>query len=338
MKKNIQTEFRPDSIDLVNFIIMNFRVFIITGFAAAVLSAAVTLLIKPLYESRVILYPSSNIAETRTMLGVVSSEATLFGDDDGTEKLLQILNSEQIREYLKTKYNLPSHYNVRPDHKYPNTLIAQKMKRYIHSSKTSYGSVEISVRDRDREMACAMANDIAARADTIFNNLQRNAASGMLSEINKSYEEQLSLIKHYEDSLKGFPGFTGNKGNQKSGTILEAYFRAEAPNNNNARLTLPDQLSPGNGDMVTYLRLLTTLETETQYLSLIRGQYIEAQALSQQTLPYTLVVDKAAIAEKKVYPKRSLMVIVSTASALLLVALILFIAEGIKVHQPDDQP
>ncbi|MCK7541551.1 MAG: hypothetical protein MZV63_67045 [Marinilabiliales bacterium] len=47
------------------------------------------------------------------------------------------------------------------------------MDRYIHCSKTSFGSVEIKVRDRDREMACAMANDMASRADTIFNNLQR---------------------------------------------------------------------------------------------------------------------------------------------------------------------
>lgn len=292
--KNIRAEFKPDSTDLVNFILRHLGVFVITGFAAAVLSAGISLLIRPLYESEVILYPSSNITEVRTLLGESSSEAPLFGDDDATEKLLQVIRSEQVRDYLKEKYDLAGHYEIKPSHKYPNTLIAEKMDKYIRSSKTTFGSVRISVRDRDRELACAMSNDIAARADTILNNLQRNAASGMVSELARSYDMQLELVRQYEDSLG-----------------LERGSAA--------------------------LRIYSTLETETEFLGLIRGRYLEALALSQQAMPYTLVVDRAEVAEKKAYPRRSIMVIVSTASALVLAALILFVAEGVKLHRSDDR-
>ncbi len=292
--KNIRAEFKPDSTDLVNFIIRHIGVFVIIGVAAAVLSAGISLLIRPLYESEVILYPSSNITEVRTLLGEASSEAPLFGDDDATEKLLQVIRSEQVRDYLKEKYDLAGHYEIKPSHKYPNTLIAEKMDKYIRSSKTTFGSVRISVRDRDRELACAMANDIAARADTIMNNLQRNAASGMLTELGRSYDMQLELVRQYEDSLR-----------------LEGGSAA--------------------------LRIYSTLETETEFLGLIRGRYLEALALSQQAMPYTLVVDRAEVAEKKAYPRRSIMVIVSTASALVLAALILFVAEGVKLHRSDDR-
>ncbi|MCK7541550.1 MAG: hypothetical protein MZV63_67040 [Marinilabiliales bacterium] len=58
-------------------------------------------MIKPLYESTVTLYPSSNITEARTLLGEVTSKTALFGGDDATEKLIQVINSEQVREYLK---------------------------------------------------------------------------------------------------------------------------------------------------------------------------------------------------------------------------------------------
>jgi len=292
--KNIRAEFKPDSTDLVNFIIRHIGVFVIIGVAAAVLTAGISLLIRPLYESEVILYPSSNITEVRTLLGEASSEAPLFGDDDATEKLLQVIRSEQVRDYLKEKYDLAGHYEIKPSHKYPNTLIAEKMDKYIRSSKTTFGSVRISVRDRDRELACAMANDIAARADTIMNNLQRNAASGMLTELGRSYDMQLELVRQYEDSLR-----------------LEGGSAA--------------------------LRIYSTLETETEFLGLIRGRYLEALALSQQAMPYTLVVDRAEVAEKKAYPRRSIMVIVSTASALVLAALILFVAEGVKLHRSDDR-
>lgn len=293
MKNEVRVEFRTDSIDLVNFIIRHFRIFVITGVAAAVISAVISLMIKPLYESTVILYPSTNISEAGTLLGEAPSEAALFGDDDATEKLLQVIRSEQIRDFLKVKYDLATHYRIKPGYKYPNTLIAEKMDRYIRSSKTSFGSVEISVRDQDRDMACSMANDIAAQADTIFNTLRRGTAAGMLREISRTYESQQELVNRYEDSLR-------------------------------------------LGDEGSYWRVFPSLETETEYLGLIRGRYLEALALSQQTMPYTLVVDRAVVAEKKVYPKRSLIVLVSTASLLLAVALLLFLAEGLKLHRTDD--
>ena len=294
MKKKIRAEFKSDSLDLMNFLIIHFRKLVIAGLAAAVLSAIISLMIKPLYESTVTLYPSSNITEARTLLGEVTSNTALFGDDDATEKLIQVINSDQVRDYLKGTWDLAAHYNIRPGEKYPNTVISEKMDRYIRCSKTSLGSVEIKVRDRDREMACAMANDMASRADTIFNNLQRNAARVMLDEISRSYELQDRLVRQYEDTLNSLGGAAA-------------------------------------------LRTYSTLETENDYLGLIRGRYLEALALSQQTMPYTLVVDRAVVAEKKVYPHRSIIVMVSTASVLILMVLVLFVAEGVKLHPADDR-
>lgn len=294
MKNQIRAEFRTDSFDLINFFIRHFRKFVITGIAAAVLSAGISLLLKPLYESTVVLYPSSNITEAGTLLGDVDSRTALFGDDDATEKLVQVINSEQVRDYLKEKYDLAGHYGIRPGEKYPNTLLTEKMNKYLRCAKTSYGSVEIRVRDRDREVACAMANDMALRADTVFNNLQRSAAAGMLDEINRTYESQFRLVRQYEDSLISLSGAAA-------------------------------------------LRIYSTLETENEYLGMIRGRYLEAQALSRRTMPYTLIVDRAVVAEKKIWPRRTVMVIVSVFSVLLLLTLVLFVAEGLKLHRGDDR-
>ena len=294
MKNEIRAEFRTDSVDLINFFIRHFRKFVIAGIIAAVVSAVISLMLKPLYESTVILYPSSNITEASTLLGEATSRSELFGDDDATEKLIQVISSEQVRDYLKVKYDLANHYNIKPGEKYPNTVLAEKMDRYLHCTKTSFGSVEIRVRDRDRELACAMANDMAARADTIFNSLQRSAASVMLDEISRSYGIQDRLVRQYEDTLTSLGGASA-------------------------------------------LRVYSTLETENEYLGLIRGRYIEALAMSRQTLPYTLVVDRAVVAEKKAWPRRSIIVLVSAVSVLLLLAIVLFVAEGLKLHRGDDR-
>jgi uncharacterized protein involved in exopolysaccharide biosynthesis len=54
-------------------------------------------------------------------------------------------------------------------------------------------------------------------------------------------------------------------------------------------------------------------------------------------MPYTHIVDRAVVAEKKVFPRRSIIVVVSTLSVLLLLTLILFVAEGVKLHRTDDR-
>ncbi|MDM8002117.1 MAG: Wzz/FepE/Etk N-terminal domain-containing protein [Bacteroidota bacterium] len=294
MKNEIRAEFRTDSVDLINFFIRHFRKFVIAGIIAAVVSAVISLMLKPLYESTVILYPSSNITEASTLLGETASRSELFGDDDATEKLIQVISSEQVGDYLKVKYDLANHYNIKPGEKYPNTVLADKMDKYMHCTKTAFGSVEIRVRDRDREVACAMANDMAARADTIFNTLQRSAASVMLDEISRSYEVQDRLVRQYEDTLARLSGAAA-------------------------------------------LRVYSTLETENDYLGLMRGRYLEALAMSRQTLPYTLVVDRAVVAEKKAWPRRSIIVLVSAVSVLLLLAIVLFVAEGLKLHRGNDR-
>ena len=294
MKGNIRAEFRQDSFDLLNFFIRHFRKFVIAGIVAAILSAVISLLIRPLYESTVILYPSSNITEATSLLGETESRTALFGDDDAIEKLIQVINSAQVREYLKEKYNLMQHYNIKPGEKYPNTLMKAKMDKYMRCTRTDYGSVKIRVRDRDRVYACNMANDMAARADTIFNNLQREAAMVTLDEISRLYDIQKRLVRQYEDSLM-------------------------------------------NLSSAAALRLYSTFEMENDYLGLMRGRFLEAQALSRQTLPYILVVDRAVVAEKKVFPKRTVMVLLSTVSVLLLLAMVLFIAEGVKLRRADDR-
>ncbi|OPZ54724.1 MAG: hypothetical protein BWY89_01542 [Bacteroidetes bacterium ADurb.BinA012] len=205
-----------------------------------------------------------------------------------------MINSAQVREYLKEKYNLMQHYNIKPGEKYPNTLMKAKMDKYMRCTRTDYGSVKIRVRDRDRVYACNMANDMAARADTIFNNLQREAAMVTLDEISRLYDIQKRLVRQYEDSLM-------------------------------------------NLSSAAALRLYSTFEMENDYLGLMRGRFLEAQALSRQTLPYILVVDRAVVAEKKVFPKRTVMVLLSTVSVLLLLAMVLFIAEGVKLRRADDR-
>ena len=65
-------------------------------------------------------------------------------------------------------------------------------------------------------------------------------------------------------------------------------------------------------------------ENESLRLRDLTAKYIEAKAETELTLSHIFVLDKAYRAEKKAYPKKSIIVVVSTLTTFVL-ALILFI-------------
>jgi uncharacterized protein involved in exopolysaccharide biosynthesis len=65
-------------------------------------------------------------------------------------------------------------------------------------------------------------------------------------------------------------------------------------------------------------------------LSEIESKYIEAKIDVEQDLPHKFVVNEAVKAEKKSYPVRWLIVMISTISSFILSIIVLVILENLK--------
>lgn len=314
MKPSETVQFRPDSISLLNLIIKYRFALLITGFIAALVSAAISLTIVPLYRSVVVLYPTTNVVETRTLLGVQSTTSGLFGDETATEKVLQILRSDIIKDHLVRKFNLMDHYGISEKAKYKYAILNGRMKKNIVSGKTEYNSVEISVLDADPVVAATMANDIARQIDTVFNRIVKDAGRKSYNAILNSYNEQLSRVKSLEDSLviRG-PGGPVSiyPGNLRAGMAVSSWGTASG------------QYSP------EFLRLINMFESENENLSDIRGRLTEAKMIADQDLPYTHIINEAKVSEKKALPKRSFIVAASTISTLLLMIFLLGLSDSV---------
>jgi len=311
MKKTGTIHFRTDSFNLIDLVIKYWKALLITFIVAAVISSVVSLTITPLFRSTVVLYPTTNVVETQTLFGVQSSSTALFGDETATEKVLQILRSDNIKNYLVRKYDLMKHYGISNNAKYRYTLLEGKLNKYIKSRKTQYNSIEISVLDRDAKIASTMANDIAWQIDTVFNQIVKDAGKKSYQAIFNSYNEQLQRVRQLEDSLKhsGQPVYPGDlragKSKTSSWSVASAQFSPE------------------------FLRLINMFETENGNLSAIRERLTEAQMLAEQNLPYTHIINAANASEKKALPRRSYIVITASLSALLLMIFILGLADSV---------
>jgi uncharacterized protein involved in exopolysaccharide biosynthesis len=306
--------FRADSVNLLNVLIKYWKILLITVLAVALISSAVSFLIKPLFRSSVVLYPTTNVSETQSLFGVQSSTTPLFGDETATEKVLQILKSDIIKNFVVSKYDLMKHYGINPDARYKYTMLDIRMKKYIVSRKTQYSSVEISVLDPDPVLAAAIANDISYQIDTVFNQIVRDAGRKATQAIIVSYNDQLKRVRSMEDSLNSILPAGSSKpmaAVNKTGYAKKSWVSAAG------------EYSPG------ILRLINMFEAENESLSAIRNRLTEARMASEQNLPYTHIINGAKVSEKKEFPKRSIIVIASVLSSLLVMIFILTAGEMI---------
>jgi uncharacterized protein involved in exopolysaccharide biosynthesis len=315
MKPEDNIRFRPDSVDMLNLVFKYRKLLLLTFIAALILSAAVSLVIKPLFRSTVVLYPTTNVVETQSPFGIQADAVPLFGDETATEKVLQILKSDHIKKYLVERYDLMKHYGISEGERFKYTMLDVRMKKNIVSRKTQYNSIEISVLDHDPQLAASMANDIARNVDTVFNKIVKDAGSKAFRAIEKSYLDQMLLVRSLEDSLK----MSG-----VNGTLPGIPAKMKAGSVNSSWAAVAGGYSP------RFLKLINMFESENENLSDLRSRLTEAKIMAGQDLPYTYIINEAQVSEKKALPRRSIIVIASALSSLLLMLFILAIYEMIK--------
>jgi len=109
-----------------NFLFFLFKwrkLLIIICVAAAIISAGISLLIKNKYVSTVVIFPTSTNAVSKALISSqygVKEDIMAFGEDEDAEQMLQILNSNEIRQRIIQKFNLLEHYDINPESKYRN--------------------------------------------------------------------------------------------------------------------------------------------------------------------------------------------------------------------------
>ena len=98
----------------------------IIGAVTILVSSIVSLLIKEKYKSTVVLFPTTTNSISKALLDENNYQKTdilQFGEEEEAEKMLQILNSDEIRSTICQKYDLMKHYNIDSTDKFKRTKL-----------------------------------------------------------------------------------------------------------------------------------------------------------------------------------------------------------------------
>jgi uncharacterized protein involved in exopolysaccharide biosynthesis len=327
-----------DAFDLIKYSIDKWWILFGVSLLAGIVSIIVSLNMPDRFQSHVTLFPAASISVAKSLVETssisMSSQGILsFGREEDGERMLQILNSNQIKTRIIEKYDLLKHYDIDLDPKeFPYTKLEKKYKNNIKYRQTEFLSIEISVMDEDPVYAANIANDIAQYIDSTIHQMQNERAVEAYKIVEKEYKSAQAEISVLSDSLKKIRELGVIDYQSQAAALNEAYATALASGNRESVKAIQNKLNILARYGGNYVELSSKLESSIERLGMLKDKFAAAKVDVEQTLPQIYIIDKAYVAERKTEPRRSIIVIISTLSTFAITLLLLLIYDNVKAR------
>jgi len=322
--------YEINSNGIFHFLRKRRNVLLITTTLAFMSSIIFSLLIEDKYESSVILFPSTTTSISRALLNdenYKEKDFLEFGEEEQAEQLIQLLNSDVIREHIIQKFDLMNHYDINPEEEYRQTKLYQEYKKNIDFYRTKFMSVKIEVFDTDKEYAANIANEIATKVGEVRSDILKKVARQGFQIVEREFNSLVAEINRMEDTLNQIRA----KGVQDYETQVEVlsnqYGAALVKGNVSAAREIENKLDTISKYGGKYLSLVQQMEYEREKLSDLRKVYAEARVNAETNIDQTFVVNNAYPSDKASYPIRWLIVAASTVATFLFTIIILILID-----------
>jgi uncharacterized protein involved in exopolysaccharide biosynthesis len=282
---------------------------------SAIFSSAIV--ITPKYKSFAVLYPANIIP---------------MGTETPTEQMLQVLESDQIRDSVASMYNLYEAYAIDPESIAAKTALIKEYQGNVVFKKTEYESVVIEVLDANPSNAKGMVDAIIF----YFNVKERVLQKEKAMELVEILQEQVGKKKVEMDSMEIV--LTNLR---KDYGILDYGLQTEYATERYLEVVTTPSLKGNIKEIELLLQALKEkggqFQSISEHLWRVRGGYnnlkeqLEAAVRDvEKNLTYCSVITNPVIADKKAYPIRWLIVLVSVLATVLVSILFLSLVENLR--------
>lgn len=311
----------PNSQSLLLFLFRNRKPLLVAPLVAIAASAVFSgpWFITPLYESSVIVFPSTTNSPSKALLpqNTYQSEDFLeFGVEEQAEQLLQVLSSDVIFDTIIDHFNLINHYDLDRKSKTLRSDLHEEFSDRISFERTKFMSVRISVLDQDPQMAADIANYIVDMLDRVKSRIQRERAAVGLKLVDDEYQKVRAELLEMEEEINALRRKGVHEYEGQSMVVSEQYATAIGEERGERAIgqlrAVLDTLAKYGGRYVALRDELSLMKEEEVK---IKTKLDQARVDANQVLPATFRVNAAVPADKKKYPIRWLVVAVAALAA-----------------------
>lgn len=319
-------EFQQQRQNLLLFVWKKRKIIGIVTAAAAVISLITSLLLTPLYLSTAIVFPTATSTVSFSEQRNAKASSMDFGEEEQSEQLVQILQSSRIRDILVKRFDLFNHYEIEPTDPNKFYKLGKAYEQHIKFTRTRYGSIQIDVLDRDKELAAEMANKIVDLIDTVKNDMVKERTIPAF-EINlrkkQLIEKSLQDIRLKLDSLSAL-GVVTSEGRA---TLSAAYNEAKGAED---RAFFKDKIEINMKYGAEFDGLAMLRDEKIVKLSEFEVAFEQAESDAYANFNHKFVVERAVVADKKEKPKKAIIILVSTMATFIFMVFALLIQDRIQ--------
>ena len=332
MEANNHEKF--SSFNFIRFIAKNWLILTVVFVVAVVLAYVAGSLIPPHYRSTAIIYAPRTNAVSQIILAEESVNERLdmkaYAMEEETEQMMQLLNSREIKDALIQKYDLVNHYDLDTQKRYWQTKLYNYLEKSLVVKRTKYGAISISFEDKDTQLACTIANDVVCLLDSFKHQVENERAIAsynvLVQHLDEIHREQARIADSLEVVMQhGVYDFS-----TQSERTTQQYAIAVAQGNTAGMQRLEAEMKKLAEWGPKSAALLEVQENFCRYEALCRQQILNVKADMSNNIPTKFVIEKAIVADKKCYPKKSILMTVSGVGAWLLTLIILLVIENLK--------
>lgn len=331
---------RDNLLDLVRSVFRRKKQIIRLCAIAGIGAVIISLFLPNYYESTSTFYAASSDVTLPGSVGPDLKVRALFGIEEDTEKIMTCASSTELVDFLVSEFDLYTHYDIDPDGKKAKFKVREKLQNRMTLKKTKYEAIELSIEDKQPEVAAKMVNAAVNKVNAIAQNLTKSTQAKQIENKKRAIAEQQKSIRVLGDSLSRLSqkygiynvlaqsesiseALTGVSGkltlNQaklaqlksskyaKRDSIfyLEAEQRGLIEQKGYLETTL-QKFNEGSAEVSSYTR---AMKTANEQFSDDQERLKQLQAAHRSDAPMVLVLEKGEIPVVKSRPKRSLLVI-----------------------------
>lgn len=168
----------------------------------AIVSAVAAWMIKPLYKSSAVIFPTNSNRLSKAIMDYhYSLDFMDYGIERDCEYAIQILSSKRMQQAVCDHFNLMEHYGIPADDAHRLFKLDEQYSSNISVKRTEFLGVEIGVLDQDPQWAADIANYMATMYDTLCREIHHDRAVSAAEVM----EGVCAEMEHEIDSLSQLP-------------------------------------------------------------------------------------------------------------------------------------
>lgn len=326
---------------------------------AGIGSAAIALLLPEYFQASTTFFATSPDQTTPELLfGDGGLVPQLYGNENDMDRILTIGESNDLIDFLLDSFRLAEHYDINTDSPRGQHNLRKTFRGYFELTKTKRDAIQLSIEDKDPELAAILARAARERINHLGQVLVKNSQEKSIATFEADIEAKGVKLKVLADTLEGLrkrygifnteaqseslTGLTSltetrmnsaktkldafrNRGNRFRDSVALYEIKVEGLEEEFAQLNNKlDRFSEGLAQVLMYTR---QYQQANSSLSIDKEKLKQYQAVYESDIPAIMLVEDATVPLIKSRPFRALIVLGS------ILITLFFVVVGILLYE-----